>query len=545
MYELDKYQQCAIKIINGIVLLKAGAGSGKTTVIVQRFHHLLSYVNSHEILCLTFSNYAAAELQKRINCHSSTYIGTFHGIGFRLLNEFGKVPKNIKIIDDHQLKYVLAKLNLTPYYAKLYDRSYTDIHTYNIYKNYCIENNIMDFTMILNEIEDLLQNDENFRKQLSKKFKYIMVDEYQDTNKQQENIIKLIQNNNLFCVGDEDQAIYQWRGANITNITEFSQSFPGSLVMYLPYNYRCPSSIVDVARQVIITNPNRDPYKHIIANRKIDNRFRLYYCKQISEEECIIQIIRQIPFNHNLAVLCRTSKILHNIGTYLQSKNVKYVSHGRDKSQLHFINAYINFIHFNNIDYLEQYSSFPKRKIGPKTQDKIILYYESYQSTDSSSHNYKAIEHAIQKTSAKEYENYIYIKEHMNNLTPKNTFRFLYEYLKLDDHLNYTRIFNALKYDASIKDVIGMVNNMKQIHLITIHAAKGLEFDHVVIPGCSDGSIPCHLAIHENTLEEELRLMYVAITRAKEYGYALYNAKNRAPLSRFLRPVTSYITRIV
>ncbi|MFN9114478.1 MAG: ATP-dependent helicase, partial [Bacteroidota bacterium] len=317
IYEnLNKEQKNCVEELDGNILVLSGAGTGKTKIIISRFlKHLEQKVDPKKILCVTFSNKAANEINKRlVNYGIETdglWIGTFHRICFRILQKYSGLPSNVSIIDEDDQKNILDKLFITKYLRDI--QLYKDqiqieetndfYKAYNLYQEFLFQNNLIDFGEIIAKTVRLLEENHEIREAVNKKFEYIMVDEYQDTSKIQNNLIKLIKNKNLMCVGDDDQSIYSWRGACVDNILNFKDEFDNVKTFKLEQNYRCSKNILSVANHVVKQNVHRLK-KELWTENEGD---KVTICCTKYEPEFIAREINNINYGENISILVRAS----------------------------------------------------------------------------------------------------------------------------------------------------------------------------------------------------------------------------------------------
>lgn len=537
-----------INLQKGCFLILAGAGSGKTLIITQRFMNLANIVPSNMILCVTFSNKAANEIESRILKNnpemSGLWIGTFHSIAFRCLMMHQKLHEKTIIIDEYDKRKILIQLGLLDYIDKIYDAK-TPKHVYDQYKLYCEQHHLIDFDYILKQLHYYLTTDHVFRAKITQQFEYIMVDEYQDTSQEQQEIIQLIMNNNVLCVGDADQAIYTWRNASIDNILNFKNNFPNAEIYTLLQNYRCSGNIVKLSNEIIKHNKYRYNNEAKTDNEPGYKPMLVYMHKKTLGEFIVNEVTNN---NGTTAILVRTSMMIKKVEDELLKHNITYTTTYNqglvDKKEFKIILAYIHVLCGYGDLYLDIFCQYPKRNIGPK---KISMIREL---------NINIID-AIQQICPQEYErisswfecNSIY--EHWNcllSLTGYDENNIIIQQIKL-----YIFKYNSIKEFITAAMLRHFDNNSVDnncIYVMTMHAAKGLEFDNVLLPYLVEGCMPCRTSIQNNNIEEERRLMYVAVTRAKTKLYLLYNL-NDSPqnnffgISRFLANIPHHLIRSI
>ncbi len=604
--DLNPIQKEAVETTNGPLLILAGAGTGKTKVITTRIVNILerNLATKSEILAVTFTNKAAKEMKDRIEkmlnySIDGFWIGTFHSIGLRILrrhyNEVGLNP-NFSILDmedcEKIIKQILIEKNIdTKKYSpssvsnmisKLKDKNiFPDslpseenktigsVKLSDIYLSYASrlrELNSVDFADLLLLCVDLFRQFPDILQQWQSRFKYIMVDEYQDTNTLQYLFIRVlaIACNNICCVGDDDQSIYSWRGAEIANILRFDKDFPGAKVLRLEQNYRSTTPILKVASSVIAKNPGR--WKKQLWTDKVDEETVKLYEAFNSKQEAdfvattINELLKKGARYEHSAVLFRATfqsreieeRFLYHAIPY------KFVGGSRfyDRMEIKDVVAYLRLLYqsYDDMAFL-RIINIPKRGIGESSIDKIREYAKN-----NSLSLYNAASNIISKKilSAKvENELNIFVEgfESWKNALLNSTladiakkivnesgYMFMWENEKSEDAKsridNIKELFVALGNFNSLEDFlehVSLVSDKEEekkdnkVTLITLHGAKGLEFNTVFLVGWEEGLLPNQRSIEESGdlgLEEERRLAYVGITRAKQRLYISYS-KNR------------------
>jgi len=627
---LNPAQQKVVTSTEGPVLVLAGAGSGKTRSVIYRTVYLINYkkINPWNILVVTFTNKAARELKDRLEntfklSTHSLWIGTFHSVCMRILRyEQAILPftSDFSIYDENDQKVIFKKLykklDIDPKYFPIArirniisrqknsliqpkdffefnEKNYYSenvIKIYEAYQIFLLENNALDFDDLLMYTAILLHDNESIRSKYEKMFQYVMIDEYQDTNYAQFKIVNLIAKNhqNLCVVGDDDQAIYSWRGADIRNILEFEKDYKNVVKIKLVQNYRSPKSILNLANSLIKFNSQRhekELWTEIISNKKptlnvleneneearsIAEKIHAFKLKDGNLNECV--------------VLYRTnaqSRVFEN--AFIQ-KNTKYQIVGGvnfyQRKEIKDIIAYLRVLaNPQDSESLLRIINFPTRGIGNTTIAKIIDYatlknitiYESVLSKEN---------HFLKGAAAKRVEafaskilNWKKISEEMpiTSLIMKiiDELHLMDIYDFSDDPKDISRLENIKEFIAATNefsenieketgqkpflteylqnislhtDLDSVDDNEESVKLMTMHNAKGLEFDNVFIVGLENGLLPHSKSMdNEKELEEERRLFYVAITRAKKtvaLSYArarrIFDAVQRTLPSRFL-----------
>lgn len=596
--KLNDKQREAASQIDGSILILAGAGSGKTRTITYRIAHMIENVgiSPYSILAVTFTNKAAKEMRERVeelvgDVAKACTISTFHSFGMRLLRMYGKevgYNSNFTIYDtDDQKRIVKATLkgqNLSINGVKLTERDLVSmiskikeqiktldeysvmnkqiVEVYDKYNRALLESNAMDFSDILLNTYKLLQKSEILEK-VQNKYKYIMIDEYQDTNNLQYKIIDLIarKSSNLCVVGDENQSIYGFRGANILNILNFENNYNNAKIIKLEENYRSTTTILDAANELIKNNKSSKDKKLWTQNGKGD-LIKVLACDNARDE--VSRIIEIIKENHQNGIAYRDMTILYR--TNAQSRlfeegflryNIPHKVFGGvsfySRAEIKDIIAYLSII-INPQDELnlQRIINVPKRKVGEKGIEKIITYARenNLNLLEALSH-IKEISGLTVVGKEKILEMYDIIKE-LKDLSYTETASYIVQTLidkiKYIDYIkeNYsdaeTRIENIDEFKNSILELENVVGELRlneylenvslisatddleeksdYVKLMTIHNSKGLEFPIVFLVGFENEIFPGTRAMfEEKEMEEERRLCYVALTRAEKKLY--------------------------
>ena len=596
--KLNDKQREAASQIDGSILILAGAGSGKTRTITYRIAHMIENVgiSPYSILAVTFTNKAAKEMRERVeelvgDIAKACTISTFHSFGMRLLRMYGKevgYNSNFTIYDtDDQKRIVKAILkgqNLSINGVKLTDRDLVSmiskikeqiktldeysvmnkqiVEVYDKYNRALLESNAMDFSDILLNTYKLLQKSEILEK-VQNKYKYIMIDEYQDTNNLQYKIIDLIarKSSNLCVVGDENQSIYGFRGANILNILNFETNYNNAKIIKLEENYRSTTTILDAANELIKNNKSSKDKKLWTQNGKGD-LIKVLACDNARDE--VSRIIEIIKENHQNGIAYRDMTILYR--TNAQSRlfeegflryNIPHKVFGGisfySRAEIKDIIAYLSII-VNPQDELnlQRIINVPKRKVGEKGIEKIVTYARenNLNLLEALSH-IKEISGLTVVGKEKILEMYDIIKE-LKDLSYTETASYIVQTLidkiKYIDYIkeNYsdaeTRIENIDEFKNSILELENVVGELRlneylenvslisatddleeksdYVKLMTIHNSKGLEFPIVFLVGFENEIFPGSRAMfEEKEMEEERRLCYVALTRAEKKLY--------------------------
>ena len=596
--KLNDKQKEAASQIDGSILILAGAGSGKTRTITYRIAHMIENVgiSPYSILAVTFTNKAAKEMRERVeelvgDIAKACTISTFHSFGMRLLRMYAKevgYNSNFTIYDtDDQKRMVKAILkgqNLSLNGVKLTERDIVSmiskikeqiktldeysvmnkqiVEVYDKYNRVLLESNAMDFSDILLNTYKLLQKPEILEK-VQNKYKYIMIDEYQDTNNLQYKIIDLIarKSSNLCVVGDENQSIYGFRGANILNILNFETNYNNAKIIKLEENYRSTTTILDAANELIKNNKSSKDKKLWTQNGKGD-LIKVLACDNARDE--VSRIIEIIKGNHQNGIAYRDMTILYR--TNAQSRvfeegllrySIPHKVFGGisfySRAEIKDIIAYLSII-VNPQDELnlQRIINVPKRKVGEKGIEKIITYAKenNLNLLEVLSH-IKEISGLTVVGKEKLLEMYDIIKE-LRDLSYIETASYIVQTLidkiKYIDYIkeNYddaeARIENIDEFKNSILELENVVGELRlneylenvslisatddleeksdYVKLMTIHNSKGLEFPIVFLVGFENEIFPGTRAMFdEKEMEEERRLCYVALTRAEKKLY--------------------------
>ncbi len=599
---LNNPQKEAVLNTQGPLLVLAGAGTGKTKVLTSRIIHIVnSYLASPlQILAVTFTNKAAAEMRKRIgevigDQVNNLWIGTFHSIASRILRRHPEIVglrNDFIIIDDDDqnrlLKQILSDFNIdskqfSPKFylnkiSRLKDKfispaaldSGFDVslpklkEVYETYQNRLKSMNAADFGDLLCYNLEIFNKAPEILSYYQDKFRYVLVDEYQDTNgSQYQWLLKLSANHrNICCVGDDDQSIYSWRGADIANILRFEKDFKDAQVIRLEQNYRSSSNILKAADSVISNNKERHG-KTLWTDQKSGQRVKLIsFADDRMEAQNICSIIRQLSVTgvklSNIAILVRAGYQTRSFEESFMQNSLPYRVIGGlkfyDRLEIRDAIAYLRVVANPDDDLaLNRIINVPKRGVGDTT---ISSLYEK--SKISGVSLFKTIKNSIQqgelkgksKDSLKSFvdfmdkwhgmldsvklselaevvmreSGYIEMWRSENTLEAQGRIENIQEFVRsLED---FSSLIEFLEYVALL-EAREDKSNQESVSIMTIHAAKGLEFEAVFIPGLEDGIFPSSRSIEEKGgLEEERRLLYVAITRARKNLFLSY-AKSR------------------
>ncbi|GMR83798.1 DNA helicase PcrA [Enterococcus faecium] len=622
---MNSRQKEAVLHTDGPLLLMAGAGSGKTRVLTHRIAYLIEEkeVNPWNILAITFTNKAAKEMKERVNAilasgGEDVWVSTFHSMCVRILRrdvDFIGYNRNFTIIDSSEqltlMKRILKELNIDPKkydprsilgtisqaknslqtpqdFAKMQGSYYEEIAAkcYAAYQKELQYNQCMDFDdLIMNTIR-LFEEHPDSLTYYQNKFHYIHVDEYQDTNHAQYTLVNLLAGRfrNLCVVGDADQSIYGWRGADMQNILDFEKDYPDAAVILLEQNYRSTKNILSAANQVIENNSNRKP-KNLWTENKEGNKITYYRADNERDETRFIvdRMQEEIRSNHrnygDFAILYRTNAQSRVMEETLLKANIPYKMVGGhkfyDRKEIKDILAYLNVL-ANPQDSIsfERIVNSPKRGIGPGSIEKLRSFaslhewplLEAAQNVDLANIGGKAGQQLgafgemIQEVT--QMIPYLTVTEltkevldrsgYLEDLKIQNTLEAQARIENLEEFLTVTQEFDKqfeqqneedadapeekltvfLNDLALVSDIDNLEEDASQVTLMTLHAAKGLEFPVVFLIGLEEGVFPLSRALmEESELEEERRLAYVGITRAEEALY-LTNAFSRTLYGR-------------
>ncbi|MGD9969890.1 MAG: ATP-dependent helicase [Sulfuricurvum sp.] len=585
--DLNEAQRSAVEQIDGPLLILAGAGSGKTKTITSRLAYLLDCVGipASNTLTLTFTNKAAKEMRERaMNLISgNTYpplLCTFHKFGLLFLkfhiHLLGR-GNNFVVIDTDDKKKIIKKINadlptalisseISRYKNSLIDpaeayaqaelTNYKHIaKIYEEYEAYLLENNLVDFDDLLCLTYRLLDENRDLCTTTSEKYRYIMIDEYQDTNELQLRLLQKLcsTHNNLCVVGDDDQSIYGWRGAHVRNILEFDQDFEDAMVVKLEHNYRSTQPILTVANALIEHNRSRLGKKLIATKSGGEAVETLISTDEAEEAKKIAKSIRELINKgvrpSEIAVLYRINALSRSLEEGLNRGGIAYKLVGGlrfyDRAEIKDLISYLRvIINVHDNFSLKRIINKPKRGLGKATIDKIELsaieagksMFEFICTLGDSE-----LESLVRKKSAQELRDFVAEVEELRTVSEEAIYRFIdlleerfkiKETLKglpdeadkvsnVDEFYGLFRDYVKQNTDASLAEFLNDITLQsdqdqiegESIYIMSIHASKGLEFEHLFVIGLEEGFLP--LIGDGSDLEEERRLGYVAFTRAK------------------------------
>jgi len=628
LQNLNSEQLKAVKRVQGPTLVLAGAGTGKTTTIVSRVFHLIENgVKPENILLMTFTNKASHEILQRISAKLNInikppFIGTFHKFGHFFLTRHFHLLKNrtkhFRIVEANEIKNIINKIiendgftinlgtdeaikkisnykngNIQSFETEKVDITNKDVKAvFKVYREYdkvLTERNLIDLDDLQILTYKILKEFPDLREEYSKQFQYIMIDEFQDTNLVQYETVKLLlksETNNIFVVGDDDQSIYGWRGAEIENILNFDEAFPNVEIITLNRNYRSTSQIISASNSLISKNIFRRE-KNILANNgRGENIEHHMFADDIQEADFVISKIQELISIQNvspseISILYRVNALSFHIENALKSRQIQYSIKGTKntytKPEVQEIIKYLNvLIDPNNNNF---FFTILQQTQGIGEQSINVILEQSFEQEISL---YKTLKTINLKFFFKTRSRYFIvliekidqffedIKSDLTNLVDifEDIFEIKAKYqkklLKLKSsnksiELMSSKIDNINSFyilmDKFFREKQGTIDTFinlysinendkkeeridRKISLVSIHLSKGLEFKHVFVIGLNQGFLPSY---NNADSEEERRLAYVAFTRAKEKLYltsanfrTLYGKRQEIALSQYL-----------
>ena len=632
---MNDRQAEAVQTTEGPLLIMAGAGSGKTRVLTHRIAYLIDekMVNPWNILAITFTNKAAREMRERAEKLKTEaqdcLIATFHSMCVRILRREADhigYNRNFTIVDPGEqrtlMKRILKNLNLDPKkwnerailgtisnakndlidevaYANLAGDMYTEIvaKCYTAYQKELRQSEAMDFDDLIMLTLRLFDQNPDVLTYYQQRYQYIHVDEYQDTNHAQYQLVKLLASRfkNICVVGDADQSIYGWRGADMQNILDFEKDYPEAKVVLLEENYRSTKTILQAANEVIRNNRNRRPKNLWTQNE--DGEEIVYYRANDEQDEALFvartidQLSREGYSHKDFAVLYRTNAQSRTVEEALLKSNIPYTMVGGTKfysrKEIRDVISYLNLIAnpSDNISY-ERVINEPKRGVGPGTVDKIRDFASSQEISllDASANILLSPVKGKAAQAVYDFANMLLdLRERLDDFTVTELVEAVLEKTgyaaslaaqatlesqarieNIEEFLSVTKNFDEspdnptdesgldklsrfLNDLALIADTDDGDTESSEVTLMTLHAAKGLEFPVVFLVGMEENVFPLSRASEdEDELEEERRLAYVGITRAEKILYLtnansrmLYGKTNYNQPTRFLREISS------
>ena len=623
--ELNPMQRKAVEKTEGPCLVIAGAGSGKTKVLTYKVAYLIQQkdVKPWNILAITFTNKAANEMKERVTALvgdqiNDIWLGTFHSICVRILRRFIDrlgFDTSFVIFDTTDqktlVKNCLKDLNIDnkmfteksvlneisnaknemiepDEYEEKFGSDYRKKvigNIYHLYQQRLKENNAIDFDDIINFTIKILQNNADVIEYFSEKFKYILVDEYQDTNKSQFTLVSLLASRygNVTAVGDNDQSIYSFRGADITNILNFERDFPGTEIIKLEQNYRCTGNILKAANAVIKHNDAK--YEKKLWTENEEGKLPSIYCGEDEYQEAsyivtqINHLKREEYFkNSDFAILYRMNSQSRAIEDILRREDIPYKIIGGlkfyERKEIKDTISYLRLV-ANQSDNLsfQRIINEPKRGVGKTSLEKIdqiskennISYYEVVKQADkyipkiyettrqfvNTIEELKSLELSVSEIITKVLK----MSGYTDALKNENTIEAESRIQNIEELITVANEFEKEAADKSLVEFLNSISlssdtdNLEEtddmVTLMTLHSAKGLEYPVIFLVGMEEGIFPGYQSMMDETeLEEERRLFYVGITRAKQYLYLTF-AKKRTifgstsynPPSRFIKEI--------
>ncbi len=622
--KLNNAQILPVKDTEGAILVIAGAGSGKTRVLTNRIAYLVTEknVNPQDILAITFTNKASDEMKRRlenmIGGLGGMWVSTIHSMCVKILRaSIGALgyEKNFSIYseDDKErvLKRIITDMELEPdKFLKLAKncismakndglsprefkeenirlKNISEItEIYTKYEKQLKENNALDFDDLLIKTLNLFEENDEIRQYFSHRFKYVHVDEFQDTNTVQYKIIKVLASGykNIFVVGDDDQSIYGWRGAKISNILDFEHDFIGAKVYKLEQNYRSTKNILNVANLIIKNNSLRKN-KTLWTENDAGNQVELFTANEESDEAQNVALKIKNAINKgakasDFAVLMRVNALSRSFEQEFLKYNIPYKVFGGfkffDRKEIKDLTAYLRII-ANPLDSeaILRVINVPRRGIGDKSVDAILKkcsvdemsIYEALLDADSLPLGPSARERI------KDFKNIIYnlimsstnlsVSQIIKEIIDKTNFKSQYvedteenheKLMNIGELINSATEFEKVNKDATLTDYLSSItlssdtdemDESNYVSIATVHSVKGLEFNTVFVVGLDETIFPISRSVNsEEELEEERRLMYVAITRAKKQLHLtrarsryIYGTRSVTSKSRFLKEI--------
>lgn len=609
LVDLNEQQQKAVTAPLGNMLVLAGAGSGKTRVLVSRIAWLVDvlHVSPHALLAVTFTNKAAGEMRTRLNALLSTaaqglWVGTFHGLCHRLLRRHyqeAQLPEHFHILDSEDqgrlLKKVIALLNLDleqwpvkqaqsyinskkdeglrpdHVHALSYGPEKTLLAIYRAYEQECRASGVIDFAELLLRTYELLRHNPTLLEQYQQRFQAILVDEFQDTNSIQYAWICLLAGKGaaVFAVGDDDQSIYGWRGARVENIQRFSDDFKNTTLVRLEQNYRSTKTILEAANALITHNDSRLG-KNLWSEGSQGEKIFVYHAINELDEarfvgERVKQVVRQGVLADDIAVLYRSNAQSRVLEEYLLKADIPYRIYGGvrffDRAEVKDALAYLRMlVNPDDNTAFERVVNFPTRGIGEKTLDDVRAYARAEQCSLWHAATQLLQTQSLTQRSAASLAKFTTLIEHMQRNTVDMALdeqlneviqsSGLYHHFakvkgdKSESRLdNLQELINAarqFRYEEIQEESLSLVSaflahasleagevqadeHERAVHLMTLHAAKGLEFPYVFLVGLEEGLFPSQQSVQDpKRVEEERRLCYVGMTRAMQQLFISY-----------------------
>ena len=622
LINLNERQKAAVIHTEGSLSIVAGAGSGKTRTLTHKLAYLIDEIKiaPYKLLAVTFTNKAANEMRERVvnlvgDKASSATISTYHSLCVKILRQeigFFDLPRNFNIIDTIDQRQVLRpiykkynlKIRTLPFSQMIHYISKNKIKNnspeyliqtakndnekipaliFQDYEDSLKRSKSLDFDDLLLYVARLFKNSKEARDKWSKRFQYVLVDEFQDTSLIQYEIIKVLASSkNITIVGDPDQTIYTWRNADSTLIKKFNHDFSGNDVVKLEQNYRSTKTILTAANKLIKHNPNREE-KNLFTEQNLGEGISFFHGRsEDAEGRWIANKIKDLQKNgvqlRDIAILYRSNYLSQALERQMIKNNVNYVIYGGirfyERQEIKDCIAYLKLINNGDDVSMDRVINIPSRKIGIVALEKLNAF-ASKKKIGLTETLFK-FNHDLPISKNQKNELNIFlnnIAKHRQALKTNSIFNTLDSFIK---NINYISTINTIEDQSkieNIKELIKSIQSWEQnnpdsslddylaeislytdrekgnsvrdqyISLMTVHSAKGLEFDHVFISSFSEGIFPSSRTINESKegLYEERRLAYVAITRAKKQIYIStskgYNIdfKTQKKPSRFIK----------
>ena len=594
MTNLNNEQRRAVNHIYGPCLVLAGPGSGKTFTLVERIRHMVEDVgiSPKEILVITFSKKAAVEMQERfelLTSHKSypVYFGTFHAVFYNILKNQGKFNNSSILTEKLKIQYMRRALKNISYDIK--DDSYVleQLELASFYKNnensfegrtfesdelekaerivktyieICQKENKIDFDDMLNMCKELLILKPEIKQFYQKIYKYILVDEFQDINKVQYDVLCMLSgtNNNVFAVGDDDQSIYGFRGSKPELMKRFLEENKRCEVINLNKNYRCAAKIIEAAGEVIGINSSRIDKTQVPCKENKDDGFvSIEKCGNASVEadfvcEKLIQFRSENIDLSSVAIIFRTFRCIELLKEKMNILGIPYTTNITSDNfyELEWMKDIIAYIRIatgsRDKEIISRIINKPDRGLDREDlfeENTISMRFFNEVRRLSNMNCYAAVSFILKAIG---YEKYLY-----SNLRSKG-----YDDAKIDEIIDEvkekSKLYENLSEWLSYIDSLALDKNNNEdkscaVNLLSAHASKGLEFDTVFVVGLQEGVFPHNRAMSEEQIEEERRLLYVAMTRAKKYLYLVGRGekKHGKKISRFLYELEERMMREV
>ena len=619
---LNEEQRLPVLTSEGAVLVTAGAGSGKTRLLTHRIAYLIKEkdVPPYNILAITFTNKAANEMKERVtsmvDCGNQVWISTFHRLCVMILRRFidkfegfntnftiyadaeqsrvlKDIFKSLNIDDDDKKKSITYHIgnikntnaDVLEYTSALSNDSFGDLvqRVYDMYQKTLKDSNALDFDDLLVFTYRLLKNFSDVREYYQDKFHYIHVDEFQDTNTIQYDIVRILAGKwgNILVVGDEDQCIYGWRGANIGNIINFKKDFPNAKIFKLEQNYRSTKNILDVANKVIDKNTQR--LKKTLWTENEQGTSVHYFVGDTDKQEAdfVARTIRNLVSEgysySDFAILLRLNAPSRLFEEYMLNYNLPYKMLGGyrffERAEIKGVVGYIrSIVNPKDNDSILRIINYPKRGIGESTIEQVkqfanggsilsvILNYEKYPFTNAVAKKldlfrniYLDLKTKADETSIDEFAKYLVERADFRTAFDNDSDEDINKYHNIEEFVNSVKEFSQENVGSTLAEYLESITLVSDIDSVgedddyvlisTIHAVKGLEFRVVFVSAMEEGIFPINRGGERpSDIEEERRLAYVAVTRAREELYLtrsrsryLYNEIKYQTPSRFLK----------